>query len=68
MKRPAPMRAAWRKSSRSNGSGNCVEIAGLPTGIGIRDSKAPAQAVLVIAVGCWAALADAVKAGKLDLS
>ncbi|MGI8336878.1 DUF397 domain-containing protein [Actinomadura scrupuli] len=35
----------WRKSSRSGGGGTggqeCVELAALPGGIGIRDSKHP---------------------------
>jgi hypothetical protein len=37
----------WRKSSRSNAQGgDCVEIAELPSGIGIRDSKNPAGPIL----------------------
>lgn len=38
----------WRKSTRSNPSGNCVELAQLPTGeIGIRNSRDPQGAVLI---------------------
>jgi hypothetical protein len=37
----------WRKSSRSNTQGgDCVELAALPSGIGIRDSKNPAGPIL----------------------
>jgi uncharacterized protein DUF397 len=35
----------WRKSSHSGGGGEdgqeCVEVARLPEGVGVRDSKAP---------------------------
>ncbi|GAA2725816.1 DUF397 domain-containing protein [Actinocorallia aurantiaca] len=33
----------WRKSSYSmtSAESDCVELAGLPTGIGVRDSKRP---------------------------
>jgi hypothetical protein len=37
------MTVQWRKSSYSGGANDatCVELAKLPTGIGIRDSKDP---------------------------
>ncbi|MFI2711328.1 DUF397 domain-containing protein [Micromonospora sp. NPDC018662] len=29
----------WRKSSRSGGEGNCVEVAGFADSVGVRDTK-----------------------------
>ncbi|GGU40895.1 DUF397 domain-containing protein [Lentzea flava] len=49
--------AEWRKSSRSANASACVEVA---TGIGIRDSKAPAAHVEVSAAA-WTAFLSAVK-------
>ncbi len=42
---------AWRKSSYSATADNCVEIG---TGVGIRDSKAPATH-LPVSADAWAA-------------
>lgn len=41
-------RLVWQKSRRSNPSGNCVEMAELPTGeIAVRNSRYPTGPVLV---------------------
>jgi Domain of unknown function (DUF397) len=60
-------RASWRKSSYSGGSGNCVEVAdGLPSVLGVRDSKDPAGPALVVSPGSWRAFTAAVKSGEFD--
>ncbi|MFG1667964.1 DUF397 domain-containing protein [Streptomyces sp. Y7] len=53
----------WRKSSYSGGGdgNNCVEIAGSPTHISIRDSKAPARATLTFPAGAFAIFLDDLK-------
>lgn len=44
----AMRKLAWQKSYLSNPSGNCVELAELPTGeIAVRNSRDPEGAVLV---------------------
>jgi hypothetical protein len=40
--------AEWRKSSHSSSNGNCVELAGLPHGIAVRDSKNPDAPALLL--------------------
>jgi hypothetical protein len=57
-------RAAWRKSSRSGGMENCVEVAdGLGRAVGVRDSKNPAGPALTFAPSQWGAFVDALKNG-----
>ena len=58
--------AVWRKSSRSNGQGQCVEIAQLNTAVAVRDSKDPSGAVLTFTPAEWTAFIQAAKAGEFD--
>jgi len=58
--------ARWRKSSYSNGQANCVEAARVGHGSGlvaVRDSKAPAGAVVTFAPSAWRRFTATLKAG-----
>jgi Domain of unknown function (DUF397) len=60
-------RTAWRKSSYSGQSGDCVEVAdGMPGGVGLRDSKDPGGPALILTPGAWRALTRRVKDGDLS--
>jgi hypothetical protein len=48
-----PRTTAWRKSSYSNPSGNCVEAAGLAGGVALRDSRFPDGPTLVFTSAMW---------------
>jgi len=59
--------ATWRKSTRSGGATNCVEVAdGVTAFVAVRDSKDPAGPALTFAPGSWDAFTGAVKSGKHD--
>lgn len=57
----------WRKSTRSNGSGDCVEVADNLAGkVGLRDSKDPGGPVLTFTPATWAVFLHAAKQGELS--
>jgi len=43
----------WRTSTRSGGEGNCVEVAGHPATVGVRDSKDRRGPVLTFGAEAW---------------
>jgi len=58
---------SWRKSRRSNPSGNCVELAELPDGqVAVRNSRFPEGPVLVYTRPEIAALLGGVRDGDFD--
>ncbi|WP_443205942.1 DUF397 domain-containing protein [Saccharopolyspora sp. 5N708] len=57
----------WRKSSRSSGNDNCVEVGEAPAARGVRDSKLGEMSpILAFDRPTWSAFLAAVKAGELD--
>ncbi|GIG58632.1 hypothetical protein Lfu02_30040 [Longispora fulva] len=59
---------AWRKSTRSSPSGDCVEVS--PSGdqqlVGVRDTKDRSAGMLVFVGAEWYAFVGGVKAGSFD--
>lgn len=56
---------AWRKSTRSNFSGNCLEAAPAPGGLAVRDSKDKSGPVLLFRADMWQTFVEGVKDGGL---
>lgn len=57
----------WRKSSASNPSGNCVELAALADGaVGVRNSRFPGGPALVYTRAEVAAFLAGVRNGEFD--
>lgn len=62
----APSRTIFRKSSYSVGDReNCVEVADLPGGAAIRDSRHPDRGYLAFGTAEWRAFLDGVRRGQL---
>jgi Domain of unknown function (DUF397) len=61
-----PTWTGWRKSSRSGGAQNCVEVGGdLPSLVGVRDSKDPHGPALAFTPREWRTFIAGVKSGQL---
>lgn len=58
--------AKWFKSSRSTSTKDCVEVAFLDDGVGVRDSKNPTGAALVFTPSEWSTFTAGVQHGKFD--
>lgn len=57
----------WRKSSRSGGGDNCVEVAFAADGrVGVRHSKDPNGSILIFTCGEWAAFTGGVRDGEFE--
>jgi Domain of unknown function (DUF397) len=56
-------RPKWRKSTYSNGQANCVEVAGQPGAVAVRDTKDPHGPALAITQRNWRQFTRRVKAG-----
>jgi hypothetical protein len=59
--------ARWRKSSHSNPSGNCVEMARLVDGrVAVRNSRFPEGVALIYSAADFQAFVQEAKTGQLD--
>lgn len=61
------MTISWHKSTRSNPTGNCVEVLHEPPhAVHIRDSKNPEGTTLTFTPAEWKAFVEGVKNGDFD--
>jgi hypothetical protein len=61
----SPADIMWRKSSKSTGQNDCVEIARTGTAVLIRDSKNRGGGHLAVSARTWASLITSIKHGGL---
>ncbi|ROO60045.1 uncharacterized protein DUF397 [Micromonospora sp. Llam0] len=50
----------WRKSTRSGADGDCVEVAGHPRTVAVRDSKDHTGPILTFGTAAWQRFVDTV--------
>jgi Domain of unknown function (DUF397). len=61
------LQLTWRKSSRSGGGNQCVEVAFMDMARAVRDSKNPHGGHLTMSPSAWRTLIGAIKHGDHDL-
>lgn len=63
---PVSAGAQWRKSSYSNASNQCVEVARIGGAVAVRDSKNPGGGHLAFGTAAWEAFLADIKHGSYD--
>jgi hypothetical protein len=59
--------AVWRKSTRTQANGECVEIAHAARTYAVRDSKNPQHGTLTLAGPAWRSFITETKNGRYDI-
>jgi hypothetical protein len=57
----------WKKSTRSSGSGQCVEVGITDEGVAVRDTKDRSKPAHIYTRAEWDAFIGGVKDGEFDL-
>jgi hypothetical protein len=61
-----PARVQWRKSSYSSDTGGqCVEVAGLPHAVAVRDSKQPEGPAFTVSPGAFEVFVRGAASGRM---
>jgi hypothetical protein len=60
-------RGTWKTSSRSSGSGQCVEVMITDEGVAVRDTKDRSRPPHIYTHAEWTAFVGGVKDGEFDL-